>query len=137
MISSSEPIRQGAPALPLTIIIILSVSCSALGQVALKYGMSAESVQRALGTGDARGAVLASATSPGVLLGFSLYGLSAIMWSYVLARLDVSVAYAFVALGFVLTMALGCLWLGEPFTARKLAGTLFVMLGIWLVSTAR
>ncbi len=136
MNSHSEPLRHSAPALPL-IIIIISVSCSAIAQVSLRHGMSGELVQRALGLGNVRDTVAAAARSPGVLIGFALYGLSAIMWSYVLAQVEVSVAYAFVALGFVLTMAFGCLLLGEPFTARKLAGTLCVMAGIWLVSTAR
>jgi multidrug transporter EmrE-like cation transporter len=51
-----------------------------------------------------------------------------------LARIDVSVAYAFVALGFLLTMALGSLLLGEPLTLSKLSGTLLVVLGVWLVA---
>ena len=58
------------------------------------------------------------------------------MWLFVLAKLQVSVAYAFVALGFLLTMILGCVFLGEPLTLRKLTGTGLVVLGIWLVTGA-
>ncbi len=69
--------------------------------------------------------------------GLFLYGLSAVVWLFVLARLDVSVAYPFVALGFLVTMALGCLLFGEAFTVRKVLGTLIVMLGVYLVAAVR
>jgi multidrug transporter EmrE-like cation transporter len=114
--------------------VLVSVSCSAFAQVALKHGMGIGSVQSALQSGEARQIVIAIISSPTVWLGLCFYGLSAVVWLFVLAKLDVSVAYTFVALGFLLTMALGCLLLGEPFSARKLAGTLFVMLGVWLVA---
>ena len=53
----------------------------------------------------------------------------------VLARVPVSMAYAFVALGFLLTTALGCLVLGEVLTLRRVMGTLLVAAGVWLVAT--
>jgi multidrug transporter EmrE-like cation transporter len=115
--------------------IVASVSCSALAQLALKHGMSTPSVQQGIAGGDAATVASAIAGSPTVWIGLCLYGLSALIWLFVLAKLDVSVAYAFVAFGFLLTMALGCIVLGEPFTARKLAGTGLVMLGVWLVAT--
>lgn len=120
---------------PLVATILASVSASALAQVSLKHGMSQASVQSSIASGGVPAIALAVAGSPTVWLGLTLYGLSAVVWLFVLARLDVSVAYAFVALGFLLTMALGCLMLGEPLTVRKLAGTACVMLGIWLVAT--
>jgi|SRR5579862_148809 len=115
--------------------VLLSVSCSAFAQLALKHGMSIGPVQAALKTGEASRIFIAIISSPTVWLGLCFYGLSAVVWLFVLAKLDVSVAYTFVAFGFLLTMALGCLLLGEPFTMRKLGGTMLVMLGVWLVAT--
>jgi multidrug transporter EmrE-like cation transporter len=117
--------------------ILVSVGCSALAQVSLKHGMSIASVQAALSAGGALRIAIEVAASPTVWLGLMLYGFSAVVWLFVLARLDVSVAYAFVALGFLLTMSLGCLLLGESLTLRKVCGTLLVMIGIWLVATGR
>jgi multidrug transporter EmrE-like cation transporter len=57
-----------------------------------------------------------------------------VVWLFVLARLDVSIAYPFVSLGFIVTMSLGCLLFGEPFTVRKMIGTIVVMLGVYLVA---
>lgn len=118
-------------------IILVSVACSAVAQIALKSGMSTAAVQGALAAGEAWPIALAIATSPLVWAGLALYGGGAVVWLFVLARVDVSVAYTFVALGFLLTMLLGWALLGEPITARKLAGTLLVMGGIWLVAGGR
>ncbi len=118
-------------------LIVVAVGLSALAQVALKHGMAGQPVQAALsGGGGAVAVVLAIATSPGVVIGLAMYGLSAVLWLFVLARVDLSVAYAFVALGFLLVMALGVLVFGEPLSARKVLGTLLVAGGIWLVATS-
>jgi multidrug transporter EmrE-like cation transporter len=122
---------------PVIAMILISVGCSAVAQIALKHGMSISPVQAKLADGGMASVALAVAASPTVWLGLFLYGFSAAVWLFVLARLDVSVAYAFVALGFLLTTTLGCLLLNEPLTWRKLCGTVLVMLGIWLVAGER
>lgn len=130
----SEVARPGL-AWTLVAMIIGSVSLSALAQVLLRHGMSRPGVQAALAQGEGAWPVaLAIAGSLGVWAGLALYGIGAMIWLFVLARVEVSVAYAFVALGFLLTMALGVGLLGEPLTLRKLAGTALVALGIWLVA---
>ncbi len=116
-------------------LIAFAVSCSALAQVALKHGMGREQVQAALAVGGVERVALAVLGSPGVWLGLVVYGLSAILWLFVLARVDLSVAYSFVSLGFLLVMALGAILFGEPITWTKVLGTMLVALGIWLVAT--
>lgn len=116
-------------------LIAFAVSCSALAQVALKHGMGREQVQAALAVGGIERVALAVLGSPGVWLGLVVYGLSAILWLFVLARVDLSVAYSFVSLGFLLVMALGAIMFGEPITWMKVLGTMLVALGIWLVAT--
>jgi drug/metabolite transporter (DMT)-like permease len=119
---------------PLFSLILVSVSFSALAQISLKHGMSVPGVQTALADGGTTTIALAVASSPMVWVGLFLYGFSALVWLFVLARVDVSVAYAFVALGFFLTMTLGVLLLGEALTLAKVAGTLLVVFGVWLVA---
>lgn len=121
--------------MPVAALIAFSVACSALAQVALRYGMRGAAMQAAMGLG-ALATIRAVLLSLPVVGGLTLYAVSAASWLFVLARLEVSVAYAFVALGFLLTMAFGCLLLGEPFTARKLFGTVAVVFGLWLVAGA-
>jgi multidrug transporter EmrE-like cation transporter len=115
-------------------LVLFSVGCSAFGQIALKYGMALPSVQAALATGGAVPIGTSIIANPFVVGGLFLYGFSAVVWLFVLARLDVSIAYPFVSLGFIVTMSLGCLLFGEPFTVRKVIGTIVVMLGVYLVA---
>lgn len=117
------------------LLIIASVSLSALAQISLKYGMSTPAVQRALAGASRRmEAVLAVVGSGGVMLGVLLYVASMVLWLLVLARLDVSLAYPFVGLGFLLTAALGVILFQEPVGGLRLTGTLMVAAGILLVA---
>ncbi len=118
-------------------LVLFSVGCSAFGQIALKYGMASASVQAALTTGGVVPVSTAIVINPFVLSGLFLYGFSAVVWLFVLARLDVSIAYPFVSLGFVVTMSLSCLLFGEPLTLRKVLGTIVVMLGVYLLAAVR
>lgn len=119
--------------LRILVLILVSVSLSAVAQVALKSGMASDRVQQALAAASWRAALTVAAT-PQVLLGLLLYGLGAVLWLLVLARIDVSLAYPFVGMGFVLTMLLGFMLLGEPVGSLRLTGTLLVTAGVLLVA---
>src|ERR1700694_500122 len=80
-------------------LILLSVTISALAQLCLKIGMSSPLIQQAISS-SVSGAIYAVASSPAVLGGLTLYGLGAIIWLSVLARIDVSIAYPFVSISF-------------------------------------
>ena len=114
---------------------LLSVTMSALAQLTLKWGMGAPGVQAAIRSEAGIGPVLlGAATSFGVILGLALYGASAVIWLLVLARWDLSKAYPFVGLGFVLTAALAVWLLGERVTLDRVLGTVLVLGGVLLVS---
>lgn len=115
-------------------LILASVSLSALAQIALKSGMSSTAVTQTLKTELGAGAVYAAIGHPHVLLGLLLYATGAFLWLWVLANLDVSMAYPFVGLGFILTMLFGFFFLGEPLGIARVAGTLLVLAGVVLIS---
>lgn len=115
-------------------LLVMSVSLSAIAQISLKHGMSNPKVTHLLdsgATGEVLGAIL---KSPYVVGGLALYGIGAVVWLFVLARLDVTTAYPFVGLGFILTMILGTLFLGEALTPSKVVGTLLVTAGVIFVA---
>jgi drug/metabolite transporter (DMT)-like permease len=116
------------------LLILLSVTISALAQVALKRGVSAVAVQAALDRGALLEKVFVVATSPMIALGIALYGLGAVVWILVLARIDVSQAYPFVGLGFIITLAFGVFVLGENVTMTRLIGVGLVAAGIIFIS---
>jgi len=115
-------------------LILLSVAISACAQIALKAGMASPVVQRALVPGQGFGAILPIAFHPLVLLGLALYFGSAVIWLLVLSKVEVSFAYPFVALGFVVTAVLGRLVFHDSFSAAKIAGTLLIMAGVVLLA---
>ncbi len=114
-----------------SIAIGLAVFCvllSSAAQIAMKRGMGAP------GSADVGATYLHALTSPLVWLGLVLYGASAVLWLWVLSRLDVSLAYPLVSLGFVVTMVLGVLWLGEPFSWLRVAGCTLIVVGVSLLA---
>jgi multidrug transporter EmrE-like cation transporter len=64
----------------------------------------------------------------------ALYLFGAMLWLLVLAKIDVTQAYPFVGLGFLITMALGMIWLGESVSSARFAGTVLVATGVILVA---
>jgi multidrug transporter EmrE-like cation transporter len=112
---------------------IVSISLSAAAQVILKLGMIRIVAARG---GIARGlaeTITAALGSPLVWMGLLVYGASALAWLGVLARLDLSLAYPFVAVGLVVTCLLGVVVFGEPSNYLKLSGIVLVAVGVLMV----
>lgn len=119
----------------LLLLILASVSLSAVAQLCLKLGVRAAGASGlATGVEGAGRGMAAFLTSPFVIVGLGLYGFGALLWLYVLARLPLSAAYPFVGLGFVMTMLIGLLALGETLSAGRVAGTLLIAVGCILVA---
>lgn len=116
------------------LLILCSVSISAFAQISLKTGMSENTIQRTLESGLNFETALSIMTNFHVIAGLFLYGFGAILWLFVLARVDVSYAYPFVGLGFLLTMLFAVLFLQEPVKLIRLIGTIFVVIGVVMVS---
>lgn len=116
------------------LMILASISTSAVAQVTLKAGMSRPAVKAALVAGDHLALVAATALNPFIVGGFALYFLGALVWLLVLSRIDVSMAYPFVSIGFVLTAALAALFLGEAVGAHRLIGIALVAGGVYIIA---
>lgn len=117
--------------LRLFILILASVSLSALAQLALKIGTTAAAGARTAGLGGEVGGFI---QSPMVFVGLGLYGVGALLWLFVLGRAPLSLAYPFVGMGFILTMLAGALCLDESLSAARIGGTLLIALGCVLVA---
>jgi multidrug transporter EmrE-like cation transporter len=115
-------------------LVLISVLLSAFAQIGLKFGMASTGIQRALQSDRWLETGQAAVTNPYVVGGLALYGLSVCAWLLVLARVDVSVAYPFVGLGFIVTMLFGAFLLHEPVGALRVAGTLLVAVGVVCIS---
>ena len=86
---------------PALLATILGTVClSAVAQVALKIGTRALSSSAGK---ELPAIILSVASSPFIWLGLGIYGASVLAWLWVLSKTDVSVAYPFVGISFVLT----------------------------------
>jgi multidrug transporter EmrE-like cation transporter len=118
-------------------LVLISVLLSSSAQILLKTGMSGPSVQAAMAhRSGLRDMVMAIALNPSVLLGLTAFGLSAIVWLLVLARIDVSQAYPCVAFGIVLTVAAGIVFLREPIHPTRIMGLIVIVSGVILMARA-
>jgi len=113
-------------------LIALSISTGVAGQTAIKLGVSQPQA-----AGNASGIfalVHMILTSPWVLLGLTLYGVGAVAWIAVLARLDLSLAYPLLALNFVLITLSSRMILGETVPTMRWIGMLVICVGIVIVA---
>ena len=112
------------------LLIVISSLLGVSGQIFLKMGMDR------LGTISLSQSAVVLQTavqifsSPLVLLGLGCYGLSAIVWLVVLSRVDVSLAYPFLALNFVLVPLFAWLLLGEQIPSWRWFGVGIVLIGV-------
>lgn len=113
--------------------VLISVGLSASAQIVLKIGVSSPSAAGAVVGGSFWSAMLPFFTSIPVWIGLTMYAAGAVSWLFVLAQADVSVAYPFIGLGFILTMVMGAWILAEPVGLTRIIGTLMVVLGVYLV----
>jgi multidrug transporter EmrE-like cation transporter len=116
--------------LPLIGIIQISVALNAAAQILLRWG-----ARRAFAAGEPMMAQVAALLSPGVIGGLACYAASVVIWIYVLSRAEASFAYPFLGLGFVLVSLAGWQLLGEPLTIQRVAGTLLVSVGVFVLAT--
>jgi multidrug transporter EmrE-like cation transporter len=121
-------------ATPVLGLILLSVTISAVAQVLFKLGMSSQAVVRALASKSAVDVAVAVGLNPGVLGGLSLYGIGTVLWLGVLSHTQISQAYPFVGLGFVLTTLTGYFLFGDTLGASRVCGIALVVGGIFLVA---
>ena len=111
-------------------LLIFAVVSAATGQVMLKHGMQVASARAA----DSGGSLaLRAATSPWVLLGLVVFGVSAVAWLAALARVPLSVAYPFNALGYIVILTASVVLLHERANVLTWVGSLMVVSGLLIV----
>ena len=111
-------------------LLLFAVAAAASGQVMLKHGMQVASARAA----DSGGSLaLRAATSPWVLLGLVVFGVSAVAWLAALARVPLSVAYPFNALGYLVILTASVVLLHERANVLTWVGSLMVVSGLLIV----
>lgn len=112
-------------------LIISSVSLNALAQVVLRKAMLLMLPISASASFQFASKLL---SNPYLWAGLCCYTLSIGLWLAVLSRLQVSLAYPMLSIGYIIAAALGVLFLQESLGAYRVMGIVIICLGVILIS---
>jgi len=113
--------------------LLVSIACAVVGQVLLKQGMR-EIGPVTLSLAGLPGLILRLATTPWVVVGMGLYLGGSLFWLTALSRIDLSLAYPFAGLNYVLILLASYLLFGEALNPMRVAGALLIALGVSLIA---
>jgi len=70
-----------------------------------------------------------------VWLGIIFFGISLLSYSFVLSRIQLSVAYPIItSVGFILVVMVSLFYLNEALSLKQISGIVLIILGVWLVA---
>lgn len=113
--------------------IVVSVLTGAAGQVMLKRGMGSMG-PLTLTVSQLGSTLWRIGTNPYVILGLAIYVSGTVFWLVALSRVDLSYAYPFASLSYVVMLAASWLLFHENISLVRLLGTLVVGMGVLLIS---
>lgn len=114
-------------------LILVGVLTNAAAQLFLKAGTNA--VGRFAFTADNIVPVgTRLALEPFILAGMACYVVSLVVWIMALSRVEVSIAYPMVSLGYVLNAVAAWYLLGESLGAMRLIGIGFIIAGVFVIA---
>lgn len=119
-------------ALSLTLV-LAGVLLNAAAQLLLKAGTNAVG-HFEFSAGNIVPVGLRLALEPHILGGVSCYVVSLVVWIMALSRVEVSIAYPMLSIGYVVNALAAWYLFGESLTALKLTGIGFIVVGVFLVA---
>jgi drug/metabolite transporter (DMT)-like permease len=113
--------------------ILISVVAGAVGQIMLKKGMSTIG-PLTFSVDQLFNVLLKIAMNPYVVIGLFVYVFGVVFWLFALSRVDLSFAYPFASLSYIVMLLASWLLFGENITLMRVAGTIVIGLGVLLIS---
>jgi len=126
--------RKKLSLLSSVLLILLSISIAVAGQLMLKIGIDRIGVN---GFGSMKALVSLFSgiiRSPMVLAGLFLYFISAAIWLVILSTVDLSFAYPFIGLSYVLVLVLSRFILKEEVNPIRWIGAFIITAGVVIIS---
>lgn len=115
------------------IYIALTLLFTVYGQLILKWQIAKAGSLPTNLTGKI-GFLFSQFTNPWILSGFVAAFLASLTWMAAMTRFDLSHAYPFMSLAFVIVLIFSIAFLGEPITWTKVAGTVIVIAGLIVIT---
>ena len=114
------------------LLILTGVLLNAVAQLALKASVRDHGAIE-LGSGVLPAAVEVAA-EPALWLGLVCYGVSVIVWILALSRVDVSIAYPMLSIGYIVNAFAAWALFGEALTPMRLLGIGIIVLGVFVLA---
>lgn len=118
---------------PIVALILLAVLLNAVAQLLLKAGTNTFPAMSLDGSGFVLSG-LRILLEPHIFAGLACYGMSFTIWIVALSRVDVSIAYPMISIGYVVGAPAAWYLFGEPLSVQKLAGIGVIIVGVVLVA---
>lgn len=117
------------------LLILTGVLLNAAAQLVLKKGMSQIGAIQ-VDMHSILTMVLKVSMNLYVWTGLIFYVISFIVWLMVLSRVEVSYAYPFLSIGYIIAAFVGYFYFGESMTLSKIGGIIVICLGVFLLYRA-
>ncbi len=114
-------------------LVLTGVLLNAAAQLLLKAGVKDLGVIQ-LTPATLWSAGLKLALEPHILGGLTCYVISVVVWILALSRVQVSIAYPMLSLGYVVTSFIAWAFMGEAVNAMRLTGIAVIIVGVFLVA---
>ena len=115
------------------VIIILVAATAATAHILLKIGMNQVGEVNAEALKTPGRLVAQPVTTPAILAAIPVYAISNVGWLIVLSRLNLSVAYPFLASLYIFLPILSMLFLSETLSTQHWAGIVVIGIGVGIV----
>jgi multidrug transporter EmrE-like cation transporter len=112
------------------LVLALAIILNALANILMKVAMLKQEK-----TADIITIVTQSLTNPVLLLGIFSFGLALVAYCFVLAKINLSIAYPLMtSLGFLIVILASWLFLDENITKIQVVGFTCIIAGVWMVA---
>ncbi len=116
------------------VLILISISIAVGGQVLLKLGMDKIGPVSINSISSVGSLFVNIFKSPMVLIGLFCYAISAVLWLIVISAVDLSFAYPFIGLTYVLILIVSKFVLKEDVNPIRWAGAVIITIGVIVIS---
>ena len=116
-------------------LVLTGVLLNAAAQLLLKAGAaSAGPISMQAGSAALLTTATGLARHPAILAGLACYAVSVVVWIVALSRVQVSIAYPMLSIGYVVNAIAAWYLLGEVLTPMRLTGIGIIIAGVFLVA---
>ena len=111
-------------------VLSLAITLNAIANILMKVAMLRQEKNT-----DIIKLITQSLSNPILFLGMLSFAMALVAYCYVLAKLNLSIAYPLMtSLGFLIVILASWLFLGETITKIQIAGFIAIIAGVWMVA---